>query len=117
ILGINPGEVEEDPDGPEKAAHIREMILAYQQEAIDVLYTHFMRKAAQRPAVLPESRAVIPAESLTEPQKPESGANDHALTCYYEDLAVWALWKARQHVQQWRGQVQGQLESLQVQLE
>src|SRR5215469_16818295 len=83
ILGINPNEVEEDSRHPGQAEHIRQMILAYQQEAIDVLYTHFMRRAAQRP----ESHAVIPSE----PQKPESGANAHALTSYYEDLAVWAL--------------------------
>ncbi len=114
ILGINPGEVEEDPEHPEKAEHIRQMIIAYQVEAVDVLYNHFAQKV--RPALPAPETATISAEPLAKPQEPEE-ADDQTLTTYYEDLAVWALWKASQHAQQWRGQVQGQLESLQIQLE
>lgn len=117
ILGINPNEVEEDPEQPEQAEHIREMIIAYQQEAIDVLYSYFMRRSESRPA-LAESRAlVVPAEPLTEPIKPAEDAPDEEQSAYYEDLAVWAWWKAAQHNRQWRGQVQAHLESLQTQLE
>jgi hypothetical protein len=120
ILGINPGEVAEDPAHPEQAARIREMIIAYQQEAIDVLYTHFMRKTAEREvttALLEARTVVIPSEPLVKPQEPEAGADDQTFTTYYEDLAVWAMWKASQHAQQWRGQMQAQLESLQIQME
>ena len=44
ILGINPNEVKEDPKHPDQAEHIRQMIIAYQVEAVDVLYRHFANK-------------------------------------------------------------------------
>jgi hypothetical protein len=111
ILGINPNEVEEDQEHPEQAERIREMIIAYQQEAIDVLYAHFIRKAESRPALAEPSAVVVPAEPLTEPTKPEEDAPDEEQAAYYEHLAAWALWKAAQHNHRWRGQVQTQLES------
>ncbi len=115
ILGINPNEVEEDSNNRGQAERIREMIIAYQVEAIDVLYSHFMQKAARISAAPSESRTIIiPA---TKPQEPGPEADDQELTAYYEDVAIWAQWKASQHAQKWRSQVQGQLESLQIQLE
>src|SRR6266702_1789101 len=41
ILGIHPNEVKEDAAHPEEAERIRQMIIAYQVEAVDVLYSHF----------------------------------------------------------------------------
>jgi P22_AR N-terminal domain len=113
VLGINPNEVKEDPEHPEEAGHIRQMIIAYQVEAVDVLYTHFAQKA-QRPVALTElaeGRAVIIGErTITEfePAKPQelaSNAMEEELITYYEKLAVWAHWKASQYAQQWRGKV------------
>jgi hypothetical protein len=114
VLGINPGEVAEDAAQPDLAQRIRDMIIAYQVEAVDVLYTYFAQKT--RPLLPGPTAAVVPAHPAR-PQEPEPGADDQALASYYEDLAVWASWKAGQHAQNWRRQMQGQLESLQDQLE
>lgn len=105
MLTINPNEAQDE--------HMRTLILAYQQEAKDVLYQHFVNKARTYPVLPAANSMVLP----TEPVQPPSEANDQTLATYYEDLAVWALWKASQHARQWRGQVQGHLESLQTQLE
>lgn len=103
ILGINPGEVEEDPTQPGKAEQIRQMILAYQVEAVDVLYRHFAQKAQVRPALTaPTAATVIPAE----PTKPAPEATRAERIAYYEDLEVWARWKANQEAQEWRGEVE-----------
>jgi hypothetical protein len=113
ILGINPNEVKHEDAG--EAERIRALIIAYQEEAKDVLYEHFVNK---RRMAGPSSAAIIvPASPLARPEEPGPGADDQAFMTYYEDLAVWALWKAHQHAQRWRGQVQGQLDSLQTQLE
>ncbi len=53
ILGINPDEVKSDE--PTEEARIRELIVAYQEEAKDVLYLHFLNKGHP---VLPESEAL-----------------------------------------------------------
>jgi hypothetical protein len=120
ILGINPNEVEKDPQDPEKAEYIRQMIIAYQVEAVDVLYTHFM----QRARLLPEpgdaeTHAVIvpTAEPIKPKQEPASGASDAELTSYYEDLAVWAYWKAKKHAQAWRSEVQNRIEDQEARIE
>jgi len=42
ILGIHPSELKDD--NPEEAARVRQMIIAYQVEAVDVLYNHFAQK-------------------------------------------------------------------------
>ena len=120
ILGINPNEVKEDPEHPKEAARMREMIIAYQVEAVDVLYRHFAQQVQARQQLrepASTSTTVVPAEPLAEPIKPaEEAANEEKAT-YYENLAAWALWMAAQHNHQWRSGVQRQLESLQTQLE
>jgi hypothetical protein len=109
VLSINPGEVKHN--NPAEEERIRALIVAYQEEAKDALYQHFVNK--QRPS-LPEPRTVVvPAE----PSLPAEDAPDEEKAAYYEHLAAWALWKAALHHHQWRGQVQTQLESLQIQLE
>ncbi len=68
-------------------------------------------------SALPEARAIVPAEPVTEPIKPAEDAPDEEQAAYFEHLAAWALWRAAQYNRQWRGQVQAQLESLQTQFE
>lgn len=115
MLTINPNEAQDE--------QIKALIIAYQEEAKDVLYQHFVNKA-RTPLALPEGNraAVVVREAITEfepakPTEPAQEADDQTLTTYYEGLAVWALWKASQHAQQWRGQVTEHLASLQTQLE
>jgi hypothetical protein len=109
VLGMNPNEVKSD--NPEQDERIRALVVAYQEEAKDVLYEHFMNR--QRPAAaLPEARTtVVIAERATQreparPQEPEPAASDEELTTYYENLALWALWKSHHHAQQWRGELE-----------
>ena len=108
ILGINPTEVK--ADNPTEEERIQALVIAYQEEAKDVLYEHFVRR---RPALPVLSSAVIPAEPA-QPQEPQAEAPDAEKAAYYEHLAVWALWKAAQHAQQWRGEIEewrGEIES------
>ena len=100
MLGINPNEVRSD--NPAEDERIRTLITAYQEEAKDVLYEHFVRR---RPALPAPGGAVIPAEPA-QPQEPESEASSAEKAAYYENLAVWALWKAGQHAQRWRGEIE-----------
>src|SRR5260370_3255028 len=53
-------------------------------------------------ALMPTSGAAV---ILAEPIKPPPEANDAKQAAYYEDLAAWAMWKAGQHNQQWRGKM------------
>lgn len=97
VLGLNPNEVKSD--NPTEDEHIRALIVAYQEEAKDVLYEHFVNK---RRSTLP---IIVPAEPV-KPQEVGPGATDVELVTYYENLALWALWKAGQHAQQWRGEIE-----------
>jgi P22_AR N-terminal domain len=125
VLGINPNEVKEDPEHPEEVERIRQMIIAYQVEAVDVLYTHFAQKV-QRPAAVPvaaKGRAAIVGEQAiiefepVRPQEPEPNATEEELATYYEHLAVWAYWKASQYAQQWRGKVEEWRGTIEARLE
>jgi P22_AR N-terminal domain len=107
-LGINPSEVKADT--PTEEERIRALVIACQEEAKDVLYEHFVRR---RPALPAPGAAVIPAEPA-QPQEPEAEATEAEKAAYYENLAVWALWKAAQHAQRWRGGIEewrGEIES------
>lgn len=100
VLGINPSEVRSDnQEGDER---IRVLIIAYQEEAKDVLYEHFVNK---RRLALPEPHAIVPAQ-LARPQEPASDAGEEELTTYFENLALWARWMADRHAQQWRGKIE-----------
>jgi len=124
VLGINPNEVKEDPEHPAEAEHIRQMIIAYQVEAVDALYTHFAQKAQRLVALVEpvEGRAIIGERTITafepvRPQELESDATEEELIAYYEKLAVWAHWKATQHAQQWRGKVEEWRGTIEARLE
>lgn len=121
ILSVNPGEVTDDD--PAEQERIRALIVAYQEEAKDVLYEHFVSKRSR--AALPEPEAaeahaalvIAKRATLLEPAKPQEplpSATDEEQTTYYENLALWALWQANQYAQKWRGQVdewRGQMEA------
>lgn len=97
ILGINPDEV--TSDDPAEAARIRELIVAYQEEAKDVLYQHFLNKG--RP-VLPEPQSAV-MQPIAAPG-PEAGHEEQAT--YHETMSLWHRWQADQHMQAWRKEMQ-----------
>lgn len=102
ILGINPGEVQGET---EEAEHIRQMIIAYQVEAVDVLYQYFANKGT---LALPEPRAII-VQPLEEPGP---NASDEELASYHETMSLWHRWKADYHMQEWRKKMQLQQAAL-----
>jgi P22_AR N-terminal domain len=112
VLGINPNEVKSD--NPAEDERIRALIVAYQEEAKDVLYEYFVNK--RRLALPAPHTTVVPAEPI-KPQEVEPGATDAELTTYYENLALWARWKADQHAQQLRGQMEEWRGSVEARLE
>jgi capsule polysaccharide export protein KpsE/RkpR len=83
ILGINPSEVEGST--PEAVERIRQMIIAYQVEAVDVLYNHFSQKSR---LALPESQAIVPAEPV-KPAAPQQDAPHDEWITYYQQMARW----------------------------
>jgi hypothetical protein len=83
ILGIHPSELK--GDNPEKAERIRQMILAYQVEAVDVLYNHFAQKGY---LALPESSTIVPAEPV-KPSAPQPDAPHDEWIIYYQQMARW----------------------------
>jgi antirepressor protein len=100
VLGINPSEVRSANQVEDE--RIRVLIIAYQEEAKDVLYEHFVNK---RRLALPEPHAVVP-DKLARPEEPGLEAGDEELTTYFEKLALWAQWMADRHAQRWRGKIE-----------
>lgn len=110
VLGINPNEVKSG--NPVEDQRIRTLIVAYQEEAKDVLYEHFVRRRSILPT--PSEGTLVPAQPIKPAQEPGPEATDEEQATYYENLALWARWKANQYAQQWRGQVdewRGQMEA------
>jgi P22_AR N-terminal domain len=99
ILGINPEEVKSGDLAEE--ARIRELIVAYQEEAKDVLYQHFLNKG--RP-VLPEPRAII----IQPMEEPSPEANHEEQANYHETMSLWHRWQADYHNQEWLKSIQQQ---------
>lgn len=103
ILGINPDEVK--GKDPAEEAHIRELIIAYQEEAKDVLYQHFANKS--RPA-LPEPRAVV----IQPMEEPGPDASHEEQAQYHETMSLWHRWQADYHNQEWLKSIQQQQTAL-----
>lgn len=97
ILTINPIEIKNDD--PAETSRIRELIVAYQEEAKDVLYQHFLNKG--RPAVAELPGAIM--QPITAPG-PEAGHEE--LATYHETMSLWHRWQADQHMQAWRKEMQ-----------
>jgi P22_AR N-terminal domain len=120
VLGINPSEVRSDNSTEDE--RIRALIVAYQEEAKDVLYEYFVAK--QRPALSSPRATTIPAEPTRPLQEPQADATEAEQATYYEQLGLWYLWKAAQHAQAWReevnawrGSVESRLESKEAMLD
>jgi len=114
VLGMNPNEVRSN--NPVEDERIRELIIAYQEEAKDVLYEHFVNRSrgVALPARGETNTVIVPAEPIKPVQEPGPEASDEEQATYYENLALWARWKADQYAQQWRSQVnewRGQMEA------
>jgi hypothetical protein len=93
------------------APELEPAILAYQLEAVDVLYRHF----AERPRELSAPRELVPSEPIERPQKPDNDAAAEAWADYHERMAAWIRWQAdisawRQGVDEWRGHMESRLE-------
>lgn len=96
------------------AAEKREAILAFKREAADVLYRHFSQ---QHPA-LPAPAAIVPPQSLPQPEKPAPDAMRTTWIEYYQQMAAWLQWQ--EDVELWRQHVterQDSLEQKQEELE
>lgn len=114
ILGINPNEVEEDPEHPEQAEHIRQMIIAYQVEAVDVLYRHFSHKlhpaVPEPPAIThqPLAKTGSKVATLQPIIEPGPDASHEEQATYHENMSLWHRWQADFHLQEWRKSIQQQ---------
>jgi len=114
VLGINLNEIKSNNSAEDE--RIRTLIVAYQEEAKDVLYEHFVNRNSHiaLPAQEERSTVVLPIEPIKPDQEPRPEATNEERATYYENLALWARWKADQYAQQWRGQVdewRGQMEA------
>lgn len=87
ILGIHPSEVENK--NPEEAERVRQMIIAYQVEAVDVLYNHFAQKGRTS---LPESTVIVSAEPV-KPTVPQPDAPSDIWIEYHQQMIQWHQWK------------------------
>jgi hypothetical protein len=93
MLTINPNETQDE--------HMRELIRAYQEEAKDVLYEHFLQKGRQ--GALPESHAILPAEPIRPTEPTVDVAHDEWIT-YYHQMIRWHQWQ--QEMEQWRNNIE-----------
>ena len=98
LIGIDPNRAH-----PE----IREEILRYQREAVDVLYTW-----AQTPRTIAAPTSLVPVGPNTEPVR---SAADAPLAEWHEyHLRMAAIIEWQIDVEQWRGSVEGRLEGLEA---
>lgn len=107
VLSINSGEVK--ADSPAEEERIRTLIIAYQEEAKDVLYEHFV---SRRPALPAPSTAVF-----AEPSAPPPGATHAELATYHAAMSLWHRWKADLHAEEWRGEIDVWRDSVETRLE
>ena len=85
-FGINSFHNEVQDEDPKEAERIRALIRAYQTEAKDVLYEHFVNKRHLMPSA---AGAVVPAETptLVKPTAPEIDAPHEIWIDYHQQLA------------------------------
>jgi P22_AR N-terminal domain len=107
VLGINPNEVKSDD--PVEDQRIRALVIAYQEEAKDVLYEHFVNKHR---AGLPAPTDVVPAEPITKPIAPAEDAPLAAWREYYQRMLALIEWQI--DIEQWRGGVETRLEHVEA---
>jgi hypothetical protein len=126
VLGINPNEVKHDD--PQEAERIRALIIAYQEEAKDVLYQHFVNK--QRPALLEPQTIEAPGVStviaeqpegysviLVPAQEPGPEASHSEKAAYHDLMSSWHRYQAARHAQAWRAEIEDRIQEHEAQLE
>lgn len=114
ILGINPHEV--SSSDPAEDERIRALILAYQEEAKDVLYEHFVNK--RRRALPSPHTSLVPTELPVQPmEEPGPSASHGEWATYHEGMALWHRALADYHAQQWRAEVEEWRGSVESRLE
>ncbi len=67
VLGINPNEVKDDDQ--QEAERIRALIIAYQEEAKDVLYEHFVSKGQATAALPAPAEPIRPGPEATRAER------------------------------------------------
>jgi hypothetical protein len=108
ILGIHPSELKDD--NPEEAERTRQMIIAYQMEAVDVLYNHFAQKSR---LALPVLQTIVPAEPV-KPAAPQSDASSDIWIKYHQQMIQWHQWKQEMEVwqnetEQWKKETRSEI--------
>jgi hypothetical protein len=103
------------------------MIVAYQLEAVDVLYRHFADKILQPAALIaPTAPSTETAPTVIEATTPEPfrpneepgpGASHAERASYHEAMALWHRWCADRHANAWRTETQERLEEQEARLE
>jgi hypothetical protein len=108
VLGINPNEVKDE--------QLRSLVIAYQIEAVDVLYTHFASKGR---LALPGGHTVVPAETptLVKPTAPNIDAPHEIWIEYHQQMIHWHRWQSdieqwRGEMEEWRSGIEGRLEGV-----
>lgn len=104
VLGINPTEVKSGDLAEDE--RIRALITAYQEEAKDILYEHFVNKRRPTPT------DVVPSEPITKPVTPADDAPLTAWREYYQRMLAFIDWQT--DVEQWRGTVESRLEGVEA---
>ena len=85
----------------------RPAILAFKREAADALYKHFSQA---QPRDLPAPSSLVPAEPITQPDYPPSGASPAVWLRYHQQMVAFLEWQ--QDMEAWREGIEDRLESV-----
>jgi P22_AR N-terminal domain len=96
LAGIDPKRVREE---------VREEVIRYQREVVDVLYTW---AASSRASVA--TQALVPTEPVSQPTMPEADAPPELWVAFHEQMALWHRWRIE--FAQWQGSVESRLEGV-----
>jgi hypothetical protein len=91
-----------DKDDPRRAA-----ILAYQREAVDVLYAW-----ASTPRAVAAPTDLVPAEPITRPTAPGPDASVEEWIFYHQQMLTVLEWQ--RDIESWRGSIESRLEGLEA---
>jgi hypothetical protein len=94
---------------------VREDVIVFQRECVRVLAEHFANKAR---AALPPPDTLVPAEPITQPERPALDAGRSAWIEYHHAMAKWLEWQ--DDIERWRAESserQAALEQRQLVLE
>lgn len=94
---------------PEK----RPAILAFKREAADVLYRHFSQR--QTPEQIGMAVPLVPAEPVSQPERPAPNAGRAAWTEYHRAMVAWLEWQ--DDIDRWRASVNQRQDALEDRME